>query len=201
MFEAITGLGAAFGLSSSAGLNAYIPLLMVALASRFPQTDPLIELSAPYDMLSSWWAIGLLAILLVIEMTADKVPAVDTINDGIQTFVRPAAGALLFAGSTNVITDMHPALTIGAGILGLGVAGSVHATKTAVRPVVTATTAGTGNWLVSIIEDVVAFFMSLLSLILPIIAGIIAIVLFVVVVMIVRRWRQRKGKPPKNLVY
>ncbi len=201
MIEALAGLGAAFGLSGSAGLNAYIPLLMVALAARFPLSDPLIKLSGPYDLLSSWWSIGILSVLLLIEIFADKIPAVDSVNDAIQTFIRPLAGALLFAGSTNVITDMHPALTIGAALLGLGVAGGVHATKTVARPVVTATTAGTGNWVVSILEDVVAFFMSLLSLIVPILAGIIAIALFVTAIWLVRRWRRRKGKPPRNLVY
>src|SRR5690606_28351542 len=151
MIEAISGLSAAFGLSGSAGLNAYIPLLMVALAARFPTGDPLVQLQPPYDLMGSWWAIGLLAILLVIEIVADKIPAVDTVNDGIQTFVRPAAGAILFAGSANVITEIHPVLALGAGLL---IAGGVHATKTAARPVVTVTTAGVGNPIVSALEDV-----------------------------------------------
>ncbi|RIK11906.1 MAG: hypothetical protein DCC51_17140 [Anaerolineae bacterium] len=99
MIEAFSGLSAAFGLSGSAGLNAYIPLLLVALAARFPTGDPLIKLQAPYDLMGSWWVIGLLVVLLVIEIVADKIPAVDTVNDGIQTFIRPAAGAILFAGS------------------------------------------------------------------------------------------------------
>ena len=64
MIEAISGLSAAFGLAGSAGLNAYIPLLMVALAARFPLDNPLIKLQAPYDLLGSWWAIGLIACLL-----------------------------------------------------------------------------------------------------------------------------------------
>ena len=93
MIEAIAGIGTAFGLSGSAGLNAYIPLLIVALAGRFPASDPLIKLNSPYDLLSSWWVIGLLVVLLAIEMLVDKIPAVDTLNDGIQTFVRPVAGA------------------------------------------------------------------------------------------------------------
>ena len=139
MIEAIAGIGTAFGLSGSAGLNAYIPLLVVALAARFPVSDPLLELSSPYDLLASWWVIGLLVILLIIEMLVDKIPAVDSINDAIQTFVRPVAGAILFAGSTSVINDMNPILAIMAGVL---VAGGVHATKAVVRPAVTATTAG-----------------------------------------------------------
>lgn len=189
MIEAISGLSAAFGLSGSAGLNAYIPLLMVALAARFPAGDPLVKLQAPYDLMGSWWAIGLLAILLVIEVVADKIPAVDTVNDGIQTFVRPAAGAILFAGSANVITEIHPVLALAAGLL---VAGGVHATKTAARPVVTVSTAGVGNPIVSTLEDIVAFVVSLLAIILPIIAAILLAVFIIFVLVLVRRWRRRK---------
>ncbi len=192
MIEAISGLSAAFGLSGSAGLNAYIPLLMVALAARFPVSDPLVKLQAPYDLLGSWWAIGIIAVLLVIEIVADKIPAVDTVNDGIQTFIRPAAGAILFAGSANVVTDIHPILALGAGLL---VAGGVHATKTAARPVVTVTTAGVGNPIVSTLEDIVAFVVSLLALILPIIAALLLLALLIGVIMVVRSRRRRRVVP------
>ncbi len=190
MIEAISCLSAAFGLAGSAGLNAYIPLLMVALAARFPLSDPLLELQAPYDLMGSWWAIGLLAVLLVIEIVADKVPAVDSIHDGIQTFVRPAAGAILFAGSANVVSDIHPILALGAGLL---VAGGVHATKTAARPVVTVTTAGVGNPIVSTLEDIAAFILSLFAIFLPIIAAILLIALVIVILVFIRRWRGRRA--------
>ena len=103
VFTVLGGIGSAFGLSSSAGLNAYIPLLIVALASRYPIDDPLIRLAQPYDILTNWWAIALLFLLLLIEVTVDKIPAIDTVNDLIQTLIRPAAGAILFAASANVI--------------------------------------------------------------------------------------------------
>ncbi len=189
MFEAISGLSAAFGLSGSAGLNAYIPLLVVALAARFPISDPLVKLQAPYDLLSSWWAIGLIAVLLVVEIVADKIPAVDSVNDGIQTFVRPAAGAILFAGSANVITDIHPILSLVAGLL---LAGGVHATKAAARPVVTVSTAGVGNPVVSTLEDIVAAVVSLLAVVLPIIAAILLLGFVLFIIITIRRWRRRK---------
>ncbi|MEZ4539675.1 MAG: DUF4126 domain-containing protein [Chloroflexota bacterium] len=189
MIEAITGLSTAFGLSGSAGLNAYIPLLLVALAARFPMGDPLVKLQPPYDLMGSWWAIGLLAVLLVVEIVADKIPAVDTVNDGIQTFVRPAAGAILFAGSANVITDIHPILALGAGLL---VAGGVHATKTAARPVVTVTTAGVGNPIVSTLEDIVALVVSVLALVLPIIAALLLFGFLIFLAVMLRRWRRRR---------
>lgn len=190
MVEAISGLSAAFGLSGSAGLNAYIPLLLVALAARFPMGDPLVKLQPPYDLMGSWWAIGLLAVLLVVEIVADKIPAVDTVNDGINTIVRPAAGAILFAGSANVVTDIHPILALGAGLL---VAGGVHATKTAARPVVTVTTAGVGNPIVSTIEDVVALVVSLLAIVLPVIAALLMAAFIIMAIVLIRRWRRRKA--------
>lgn len=179
---ALGGIGAAFGLSASAGLNAYIPLLVVALTARF--TD-LLNLPEPYNVLESWPVIGLLVVLLAIEVTVDKIPAVDTVNDVIQTLVRPTAGALLFAANANVVTDVSPYLAIVAGIL---LAGSVHATKGAVRPMVTATTAGTGNWAVSIAEDVIAVFTSLLALIAPLLVGLCVLV---VIAWLVRYWLRR----------
>lgn len=189
MIEALTGIGAAFGLSGSAGLNAYIPLLIVAVASRYPLNDPIINLAEPYNLLSNPWIIILLSVLLIIEMLADKIPVVDSINDGIQTFIRPAAGAILFASSANVITDISPIITLGAGLL---VSGGVHATKSLARPVVTATTGGTGNWAVSILEDIVAFFTSIFALLIPVITGILVAVALFFGVRTLRRRRKKK---------
>ena len=183
-------LFSAFGLAGSAGLNAYIPLLLVALAARFPLYDPLLDLAEPYNIMGSWWAIGIITVLLVIEMLVDKVPAIDTVNDAIQTFVRPAAGAVLFAANANIVNDVHPVLALGAGLI---VAGSVHAVKGVARPVVTATTAGTGNWVVSLLEDVVAFFTSILAIFLPVLGAILFVILFFYGWRFYQRRKQRKA--------
>ncbi|HSM24043.1 MAG TPA: DUF4126 domain-containing protein [Anaerolineaceae bacterium] len=168
----ILGIFSAFGLSASAGLNAYIPLLVVALLARFTN---LLKLQQPWDAISSWWVIGLLVVLSLIEFFADKVPAVNHINDIIQSLIRPAAGAIVFAASANVITDVSPILSLACGLL---VAGGVHAVKSAVvRPAVTATTAGAGNVPVSILEDVTSTIVSVLSIVVPIIVVVILIIL------------------------
>ena len=158
--QAFLSLATAFGLATAAGLNAYIPLFIVALLSRI---SSLVTLSEPYDGLSSWWVIGTLAVLMIIEILVDKIPVADTVNDVIHTFIRPTAGALLFAASTKVI-GLHPVL---AALCGVIVAGGVHAVKSGARPVVTATTAGVGDPIVSTIEDVVSFVTSLLAVIAP----------------------------------
>lgn len=182
----------AFGLSASAGLNAYIPLMVVALLARF--TD-LIKLDSPWDTLTSWWIIGLLVILSLIEFFADKVPAVNHVNDGIQTFVRPVAGAVVFAASAKVITDIHPVLALAAGLL---IAGGVHAVKAAaVRPVVTATTGGAGNIPVSIAEDVISTILSILAILIPVIfASLVIIFTSLIIWLLWRRMNRERVRQP-----
>jgi hypothetical protein len=181
--DALSGVFAAFGLSASAGLNAYLPLLVVALTARF--TD-WISLAQPWDTLSNWWVIGALIVLGLVEFFADKIPVVNHINDAIQSFVRPIAGAILFAASAEVVTEIHPVLAIIAGLI---VAGGVHAAKTAaIRPAVTATTGGAGNIPVSIAEDVVAMTLSILSVVIPVI--IAALIILVTAFIIWWLWRR-----------
>ncbi len=176
----LMGIFTAFGLSASAGLNAYIPLLCVALLARFTN---LLHLQAPWDVLTSWWIIGLLVVLSLIEFFADKIPAVNHINDIIQTFVRPAAGAVAFAASAQVVTDVHPVLSLAMGLL---IAGGVHTVKSvAVRPAVTATTGGAGNVPVSILEDFTSMLVSILSVVVPV---IIACMLVLLTSWIIYRW-------------
>lgn len=185
--DALFNVFTAFGLSSSAGLNAYLPLLVVALMARF--TD-LITLRSPWDVLESWWVIGVLAILLLIEVLVDKVPAVDSINDAIQTFIRPVAGAVLFAASAGVIGEAHPALAM---ICGLLVAGGVHAVKATARPVVTASTGGVLNPVVSTAEDVLSLVVAVLAIVVPFLAFLL---LLLMIFWFIRRRRQRERKMP-----
>ncbi len=182
--QAFLSLATAFGLATAAGLNAYIPLFVVALLSRISST--LVTLNEPYDVLSSWWIIGVLGVLMVIEILVDKIPVVDTVDDIIHTFIRPAAGAILFAASTDVI-GLHPIL---AALCGVILAGGVHVAKTGSRPVVTATTAGVGNPIVSAVEDAVAFVTSLIAVIAPyVLAVLVALAVLLVVWWVVRRRR------------
>lgn len=170
MIEIISNILTGFGLSVSAGLNAYIPLLIVALLARFTN---LIQLSHPYDTLANGWVIGALAALVTVEAVADKIPAVDTVYNVAQSVARPAAGAILFAASTKVITDVHPALAL---ICGLLVAGTVHAVKTAARPVITAATGGVGDPVVSSAEDVVSGTVSIVSILMPLLAVVVIMI-------------------------
>ena len=187
MIDGLLNLASAFGLSTSAGLNAYIPMLTLALLARFTS---LVQLEEPWSALTNWWIIGLLAILLVVEVLADKIPAVDTVNDVVQTLVRPTAGAIVFAATTQATIQMHPVLAFACGVV---LAGGTHLVKAGGRPVVTATTGGLGNPVVSTIEDIIAVVTSLVAIIFPylILAWLFLLVLLIYLIV---RWRRQRAE-------
>jgi hypothetical protein len=179
------GFLTSLGLAIPAGLNAYIPLLAVAVSNHFGW----LELRQPFDLLGSWWVIGVIVVLLAVEMVADKVPAVDHVNDVIQTVVRPAAGGLLFVAASPQASNVDPWLLVVAGVI---VAGGVHAVKATTRPVVNASTGGLGAPVVSTIEDVLAGMTAVLAIVAPyLVAAVILLVIVAVSWMYVVRRRKR----------
>jgi hypothetical protein len=172
-------------LAAPAGLNAYIPLLAVALAERFGW----LQLREPFDGIGSWWVIGLIAVLLVVEVVADKVPAVDHVNDVVQTVVRPAAGGLLAVSASQQGT-VQPVVLLIAGVL---IAGGVHAVKATARPAVNVSTAGVGAPVVSTGEDILAVIGTVLALLVPVLAAVMIVAAVVVAVVLLRRYRPRAG--------
>jgi uncharacterized membrane protein len=175
MIAVLTGTG----LSAAAGLNAYIPFLIVALIAKY--TD-LLTLPASYGWMESWWAIGIGAVLLLAEVVLDKVPVVDTVNDAVQTFIRPSMGGLLSAataGAARLDDSAWMAQRPWVGVLlGVVVAGLVHAGKTTARPVANVATGGMGAPVLSTVEDGAAIGLSLVALFLPVLV-VVALLLVV----------------------
>jgi uncharacterized membrane protein len=161
-FPIVTGIC----LAACAGLNAYLPLLVLALADR--ATDR-VNLDTPYDFISSGWAIVILLVLLTVELIADKIPGIDHANDLIQSVIRPAAGAFLMMAVINGNSSLNPVVGL---FIGLFIAVSVHAVKALSRPQITVATNGMGNPLVSLIEDGIATVVPVLAILVPI-AGLI----------------------------
>ncbi|MCU0282524.1 MAG: DUF4126 domain-containing protein [Candidatus Nanopelagicales bacterium] len=185
--EAGTILVTGIGLAVAAGLNAYIPLLIAGLLIRFD----VVSFGAPYDLLGSTPALVILGVLLAVELLADKIPAVDSVNDVVQTVIRPASGAVLFAGAaTGVDEQWSQALAL---ILGLVTAASVHATKATVRPVVNVATAGAGAPVVSTVEDGFSLGLSLTALLAPVLALLLMVALVVWLVVFLRRRAARRA--------
>jgi hypothetical protein len=191
MFAILTGLG----LSASAGLNAYIPILVVGLLSRF--TD-VIALPHQFAWMGNGWALAGVAVLLAAEVVLDKVAVVDHANDAIQTFVRPAAGGAVFAASDAAARVDHSGWMTGhpwvGWVLGIVVALCVHVTKAGVRPVINVGTVGVGTPFVSAVEDAMSLAMSLVALLVPALVILFLIVLVLVGWRLTRRLRRRRRR-------
>lgn len=164
MIEVLTGTG----LATAAGLNAYIPLLAVGVLSRY---SSVIEMP-PLAWLGNGWVLLVLGALLIVECVADKIPAVDHVNDMIQTVVRPLSAGLCFIAGAGAVTDTGQG-PFGAGPgtafgLGLAIGLIVHLLKATARSMVNTSTAGLGAPVVSTIEDLAAVTMTVLALLVPI---------------------------------
>jgi hypothetical protein len=187
--DIISALILGFGLAAPAGLNAWLCLFLVGLLARF--TD-LIVLPPPTDALTNTWVLVVLGILTTIEFFADKIAAVDTVNDIINTVIRPLAGGVLFTAGALSEWSLDPTLTF---ILGMLSAGGVHAVKATARPVITASTGGLGNPVVSVAEDLVALVVTVTALVFaPLAACLMGAVLLGAGFGIVRlrRWRRKR---------
>ncbi|MGE2723183.1 DUF4126 domain-containing protein [Mycolicibacterium pulveris] len=190
--EALTGLG----LATAAGLNAYIPLLALGLLSRF--TD-LVTLPQGWAWLENGWVMLIVAVLLVIEIIADKVPALDTVNDAVQTFVRPTSGGIVFgsgtAAQTSAVTDPGAFAQSGQWIpvaIGVVVALVVSLTKSTVRPAANVATAGVAAPVLSTVEDGVSVGLVFVAILVPVLVLVAVIVLAWAAV----RLRRRRGRHP-----
>jgi hypothetical protein len=192
--ELMTG----FGLATAAGLNAYIPLLAMGLLSRF--TD-LITLPHGWSWLENGWVIAIVAILLVVEIVADKVPALDSVNDVVQTFVRPTAGGIVFgsgtAAQTAAVTDPAEFARTGQWVpiaIGVVTALVVHLTKTTVRPAANVATAGFAAPVLSTIEDITSVALVFIAILIPALVLAVLIGLAWGAVALWRRRRRRKAQ-------
>lgn len=192
MIELLTGAS----LASAAGLNAYVPLLVLGLADRF---TTLVELPTAWSWLSGWPALVILGVLLVVEVVADKVPVVDSVNDVLQTVVRPASGGLVVgagtAGEQVVDSGAWTGTNWWAVALGVGIALAVHLLKAAVRPALNAATLGIAAPVVSTAEDASSVVLSILALVVPVLAVLGAVAIIVVLVRLVGRRRRTSATP------
>ncbi|MBL0887029.1 DUF4126 domain-containing protein [Myceligenerans indicum] len=192
MLELATGSG----LAMAAGVNAWIPLLLLGLLSRF---SDLLTLPQGWMWLENPWVMAILAVLLVLEMTADKIPALDSVNDVIQTVVRPTAGGIAFgAGSASeTVTVQDPQAFVSGGewvtvVIGIVLALVVHAAKAGGRVISNTVSGGTAAPVMSTVEDVAAVGISFLGITLPILMIPVLILFAVGLWMIVRGVRKHR---------
>jgi hypothetical protein len=198
MFEVLTGAG----LAVSAGVNAYIPLLVMGLAARLLD---FVSLPAAWRWLENPWVLVILGVLLLIEFVADKVPVIDSVNDWIQTVIRPTAGGIAFgAGSTattRVVTDPVAFFSTTQWVpiaSGVALALAVHLGKAASRPLLNTMTAGIAAPFASVTEDVGSVLTSIAAVLAPILVLVSLTGIVVLAVWLGRTLRKRRMAGPEG---
>jgi hypothetical protein len=208
-------IGTPLGLGLASGINAYLPLLSLAVSARWLH---LYKVNPNFAIITSNWCIIALVILTIVDFVADKFPLIDHTWDAAHTFIRPLAGALVAAASSSQVTipigtssisshllgsvsiatgNIH---IVGIGLLVMALLGGIlafmsHATKATTRLISTFSTAGLLNGVLSIGEDILVVIAILLSLFVPAIM-LILVVLFLLIFgpLIFRAWSRRWGK-------
>jgi len=181
--ETVLAVGTGVGLSSIAGIRAYLPLLLVGLFARLG----LFTLPAPFNLLDDWLVIGVLLVLALLESGLDKIPALDSVLDFVQTPVRIIAGAILFAAA------LQEGISVGAIpelVLGGSIAGVVGVLKAVLRPPADVESAGVSTSFLSLLEDVVALLGGVIAVFVPFLPlALVAFLLFFFF-----RVRRRRGR-------
>ena len=177
-------LALGIALAACAGLRAWLPLLMAGGAARMGW----LELGPSFEFLASGRALALFAVASVVEIVADKVPALDHVLDALSTVLRPAAGSLLAASVLWPVNDPLTALALGVAV-GAPAALVPHAAKSMVRAASTTLTAGLANPVLSLAEDGLVVFLFIVAVVLPL---LIVTALAGAAVLLVLRWRRRR---------
>jgi hypothetical protein len=181
--ETLFAVGIGIGLSSIAGVRAFLPLVLVGLFARLG----LFTLPAPLGFLDDWPVMGALAVLALLESGLDKVPALDPILNYVQTLLRIVAGAILFAAALQVGVDVGTLPELAAGGV---IAGLVSVLKTILRPAANMASAGVSVSFLSLVEDALALLGGIIAVLVPLVPlALVAFLLFFFF-----RVRRRRGR-------
>ena len=173
--EWLSTLSLALGSAWTSGINLYATVSMLGLLQKFAG----IKLPGGLEALDNWWIIGVAGGLYIVEFVADKIPYVDSVWDVVHTFIRVPAGVIVAYAATS---QLDPTVTISAALLGGGLAFASHGTKTAARVTANLSPEPISNWILSIVEDIIAFVGTLLAVFAPILVAIflgLFVVLFI----------------------
>lgn len=180
------------GLAASSGLRAFLPLLLLSAVFKWNFLG--MTATPHFAWLASDTAFFALLCATLIEIAGDKIPLVDHTLDTVATLVRPAAGALSMVAVLNA-SDPTTAALLGL-ILGAPLALGVHAAKAGTRGASTLATAGIANPALSVVEDIAALFVGVLSFAMPLLVPLLLVFAAILVgkmIGIVRRFKATRA--------
>lgn len=182
-FEMILSILLGLGLSSAVGFRIFVPALITSVAAHFDY----LQLADAMSWMGTIPAMITFGVATLAEIGAYYIPFVDNLMDTVATPAAAICGTLLM-GST--IVEMEPMIKWPISVIaGGGLATTIQSGTSIVRATSSGVTAGMGNPIVSSVEGILSVIMSIVSILLPILAGV-AVLFFVI--LIVRRKRKNK---------
>jgi hypothetical protein len=178
--DATTQYALAYALTTTAGLRGFLTLFAASVAAHYHVIHP----SPAFMWLGADGTVLVLGVFALLEMVADKVPAVDHALHAVSFAVRPVAAAILVGGTVNTSSPGELVGLMAAGALNALV---VHTSSATARAASSMATLGLANPAISIVEDVVAIASLVVTFAFPIIAAVLAVV--VVIALIALGWR------------
>jgi len=173
-------------ISFAAGLNVYAAVGSLGVLARFH----ILTLPPPLDLLTSWYVIGICAVLFLVEFFADKIPAFDLVWNALHTFVRiPVAAFLAYHATSNLPIWEQ----LGATVVGSLIALAAHGGKIAARAAVTPSPEPISNSALSLAEDAFVVFLIWFASKHPYWAAVIVAVCLLVIIVLIR-WVVRAMK-------
>jgi len=174
------------GMAAACGFRVFVPFLIISIAALTGH----LRLAPDFTWLGSWPALITFGVATALEITAYYIPWLDHLLDVAATPAAIVAGIIVTA---SVVTGMSPILrwTL-ATIAGGGIAAAVQLAAVALRRATTYATAGFAHPLAATLETGGSVGMSVLSLLLPIVAGLLAILL----ILVAARWLLRRRARP-----
>ena len=171
------------GVAWASGINLYAAVLMLGYMGMTGN----IDLPPGLEVLTDPMVMVAAGVMYCVEFFTDKIPGVDTGWDGISTFIRIPAGAILAAGA---IGDVSQPAQLAAAIAGGTLATGSHATKAGSRVLINSSPEPFSNWLASVGEDV-AVIMGLWTALYHPVLFIVLLILFILLMiwLLPKIWR------------
>ncbi|WP_312074936.1 DUF4126 domain-containing protein [Chryseobacterium sp.] len=164
------------GLAAATGFRVFLPLFAVSLSSYLGW----IPMNENFEWLAGLPTLITTGIATIAEILAYYIPLIDNLLDSAAIPLSTVAGSVLFASQfADLGTFPQWALAI---IAGGGTAATISSGFAGIRAASTATTAGTGNFIVGSTETAGAGFMTLISMLAPVFAAILALILIILMI-------------------
>jgi hypothetical protein len=175
------------GIAWASGINLYAAVAVLGIAGL----SGYVELPTTLAVVQDPLVIAAAVLMYWVEFFIDKTPGADSAWDGLHTFIRIPAGAMLAAGA---VGEVAPAFAVAAGLLGGSLSAATHATKTGGRLLINTSPEPFSNWTASFAEDAVVLIGLWAAINHPVIFCI-SLLLFLVLLcwLLPKMWRALRG--------